>query len=169
MTVFRTLSAVRSLELVHAWANAPWPITWDQAFTIARTLGWTHDPNDEYLFMSELATDEADGYFGTFNEAPSSVEFPLTTLADQGCEAETGPQTRALFAQINEVLETEYRTPATEVGPTGIPASIWSLASGASLRIACDDRFILVRVSSPARTALLNDPAADPNPDECLS
>ena len=148
--------------------NAPWPITWDQAFTIAHTLGWTHDPNDEYLFMSELATDEADGYFGTFNEAPSSVEFPLTTLADQGCEAETGPQTRALFAQINEVLTAEYGVPEMSVTRRGVNSADWKLTSGASLSIGYNDRLIIVTVDSPAQNALLNDPAADPNPDENL-
>ena len=130
MSAFRTPSPTRCLELIHAWTNAPWPITWHQAFAIAHTLGWTQDPDDKCFYFSELADDEVDCGISTLRGQFASIEFPLTTLADQGCEAETGPQTRALFAQINEVLETEYGTPATEVGPTGIPASIWSLASG---------------------------------------
>ncbi|WP_076465459.1 DUF6301 family protein [Actinomyces mediterranea] len=86
MTDFRTLPAARCLELIHAWTNAPWPLTREQGQAIAVSVGWraSDDPENYY---SDLADTEVDCGFAMFNGEPGDVEFQLTTLADRGCEA----------------------------------------------------------------------------------
>ncbi len=165
MSNFQTLSTERALKLINTWANAPWPLTLNQGDNIALGLGWSQVEGKPQLFISDLATGEGDAFVTTIEGHVGSVDFPLVTRVSREQEAEAGPLNLALYHEVVKALQAIHGKP--KLSDDGrFNSATWTLDSGVTIDLDRSPRFFTVTVDSPARTALLASPGADPNPDE---
>lgn len=165
MSGFRIIPLQRCLEIINTWARAPWPLTTEQADTIAIGLGWRPIEGKALLFAGDLAADEGDSFVTSLQGQVGSVDFPLVTRVAKDQEAEAGPLNLALFHTVVEALQAHYGKP-TLSNDGRFNSATWTLGSGVTIDLDHSPRFFTVTINSPARTALLADAAADPNLDE---
>lgn len=165
MTDFQTLPLKRCIALIYTWLNLPWPVTAQQGHEVALSLGWrTVEQGPEY-YASELSAGAMDSYVTTYNEMLDSVFFPLMVRRSKEERDAFAPLTLAFYESLVKELRVLYGRPKRGKG-RNYQSAEWTLPSGASLSLNNYDIGCDVYVSSPARNAILDDPASDPNPDE---
>ncbi|WP_143180948.1 DUF6301 family protein [Buchananella hordeovulneris] len=164
MAVFRVLPIERCLELITAWTEAPWPITTEQGWEIARALGWEQDPNNTFLFYSELPRgDEGDCICNSMDGLTSWVAFPLATRNSGEKEDVVTPAIAKSAQHLLLLLTENYGGPTLSKSHNGINVNKWELPSGISVRISHSGTMFRVAISSPEVVRVLNDPRSDPD------
>lgn len=169
MSGFRALSPERALEIIQAWINVSWPLSSAQAASIAAGLGWVADKKTPGVYISEMADgNDGDCIVSSENNFIYWINFPLSTLAEEGERRLSRPTIISLVSRIEESLIAQYGEPEKLEDSDGFKTDEWVLRSGASFYMGYDELVVDVSVSSPALTELMNDPTSDPNPDEEL-
>ena len=169
MGEFEAMSLERCVATVRAWAEAPWPLTPEQGRAICSKLGWVEDLEKPTFFYVGLGDrSKRDAYFLVHDGGVWKVLFQLTTRVSPEDAQSRGKTVLELSNALVDALTQLYGNPLREVTSSGMERVEWNLVSGVSIHYAISSRVLIVAVDSPARTALLADPRADPNPDERL-
>ncbi|MDO5079895.1 DUF6301 family protein [Buchananella hordeovulneris] len=155
MSDFRILGPDRCLELILAWAEADWPISWAQAFYIAELLGWRSATESPMRFHSELSKGEADCGFGELRGGVGDVDFPLSGRATNCNRIETERKIIALAAEVEALLTARYGAPQKSTTRRGVNSTKWQLDSGLSIDVFYGSNVIHVIIASPAQNRLL--------------
>ncbi|WP_371151351.1 DUF6301 family protein [Buchananella felis] len=169
MGEFEAMSLERCVATVRAWTEAPWPLTTEQGRAICSKLGWVEDLEKPTFFYVGLGDrSKRDAYFLVHDGGVWSAVFQLTTRVSPEDEQSHGQTVLELSYSLIGELTRLYGTPFVEGSPLEIERVQWDLANGVAIHYAPNTTVLVVFIDSPARTALLDDPRADPNPDERL-
>ena len=166
---FEAMSVERSVAAIRAWADAVWPLMPEDGDAICSRLGWLPDPESSRFYYSGF-NDGKDRDISVVAKDGKvwSVTFYLTTRLAVDEVEKNAPFLKELASAVTEQISVEYGKPSRTVTPRGAELIEWELADGVTIDLAHNPRVLMVTVDSPARTALLSDPSADPNPDERL-
>ena len=169
MSEFEAMSLERCVATVKAWAEAPWPLTPEQGRAICSELGWVEDLEKPTFFYVGLGDrSKRDAYFSVHDGGVWSAVFQLTTRVSSEDVQSHGQAVLELTNALTEELTMLYGNPQCGLTESGKKTVDWRLSSGVVIGYAANTTVLMVFVDSPARTALLDDPRSDPNPDERL-
>ncbi|WP_371151355.1 DUF6301 family protein [Buchananella felis] len=169
MGEFEAMSLERCVATVRAWADAPWPLTPEDGQAICSELGWMMDPEKEKFYFTGLGDSwKRDASLTVRDGDVWSVLFQLTTRVSPEDAQSHGQTVLELTSALTDELTVLYGSPLREFTKSGKERFQWDLANGVSIHYAANTTVLLVFIDSPANTALLADPRADPNPDERL-
>ncbi|WP_371151349.1 DUF6301 family protein [Buchananella felis] len=169
MGEFEAMSLGRCVATVRAWAEASWPLTPEQGRAICSELGWMMDPEKEKFYFTGLGVSwKRDASLTVRDGGVWSVLFQLTTRVSPEDVQSHGQTVLELTNALTEELTMLYGNPQCGLTESGKKTVDWRLSNGVVIGYAANTTVLMVFIDSPARTALMDDPRSDPNPDERL-
>ena len=148
-TTFYAYHPDQMATIIKAWAEAPWPLTMQEAFTLRDQCGWTASPG----CYSSFCTPVSDGE----QSLTSGVDVMVTTRAQLRFEERTTAITGSIYREYLSAFLSLYGHPKEEYEETGLYVD-WILQNGSSIFLSPGSTFIEVYIRSPEATvdAILN-------------
>ena len=159
-TTFYAYHPDQMAAIIKAWAEAPWPLTMQEAFTLRDQCGWTASPGCYSSFCTPVSDGEPDGHilvnYGD-QSLTSGVDVMVTTRAQLRFEERTAAITGSIYREYLSAFLSLYGRPKEEYEETGLYVD-WILQNGSSVFLSPGSTFIEVYVRSPEATvdAILN-------------
>ena len=159
-TTFYAYHPDQMATIIKAWAEAPWPLTMQEAFTLRDQCGWTASPGCYSSFCTPVSDGEPDGHilidYGA-QSLTSGVDVMVTTRAQLSFEERTTAITGSIYREYLSAFLSLYGHPKEEYEETGLYVD-WILQNGSSIFLSPGSTFIEVYIRSPEATvdAILN-------------
>ena len=159
-TTFYAYHPDQMAAIIKAWAEAPWPLTMQEAFTLRDQCGWTASPGGYSSFCTPVSDGEPDGHilinYGD-QSLTSGVDVMVTTRAQLKFEERTTAITGSIYREYLSAFLSLYGRPKEEYEETSLYVD-WILQNGSSIFLSPGSTFIEVYVRSPEATvdAILN-------------
>ena len=159
-TTFYAYHPDQMAAIIKAWAEAPWPLTMQEAFTLRDQCGWTASPGCYSSFCTPVSDGEPDGHilvnYGD-QSLTSGVDVRVTTRAQFRFEERTTAITGSIYREYLSAFLSLYGRPKEEYEETSLYVD-WILQNGSSIFLSPGSTVIEVYVRSPEATvdAILN-------------
>ena len=159
-TTFYAYHPDQMATIIKAWAEAPWPLTMQEAFTLRDQCGWTASPGCYSSFCTPVSDGEPDGHilidYGD-QSLTSGVDVMVTTRAQLRFGEITAAITSSIYREYLSAFLSLYGHPKEEYEETGLYVD-WILQNGSSIFLSPGSTFIEVYIRSPEATvdAILN-------------
>ena len=151
-TTFYAYHPDQMATIIKAWAEAPWPLTMQEAFTLRDQCGWTASPGCYSSFCTPVSDGEPDGHI-----LIDYGDQSLTSRAQLRFEERTTAITGSIYREYLSAFLSLYGHPKEEYEETGLYVD-WILQNGSSIFLSPGSTFIEVYIRSPEATvdAILN-------------
>lgn len=151
---FYAYATDQAVSIIRTWAEHPWPITLQEAYTLRDQCGWTGAPDDGRFFTTPVSNGEESGTImidTTDHNIVFGIGVRLTTRASLELASRSTIAIQSTYAAYRDILSKVYGPYDKEKNDSGTYVD-WTLPSHTSLHLIATVTFVKVRIEAPFET-----------------
>ena len=151
---FYAYATDQAVSIIRTWAEHPWPITLQEAYTLRDQCGWTGAPDDGRFFTTPVSNGRKTGSIRIDARKPnviSGINVQLTTRLPFELSPMAFASIRSVYSRYRDAVARIYAQPKEKTDESG-PFSDWLLPNNTYLQLAATHTFIKIEIESPLGT-----------------